>query len=170
MKNIRLFLMAGFYCLVAIPAPAQAQAVATGNVPSKTYSRVPIASGPAVLGVFEGRFPCQELARQLQVAVTAECTKLKWRLTLFRDPATGQPATYKLEGSFYRDQARTGPWTMVRGTPGNPRTVVYQLDPDKPPGSLLLLKGDDNVLFMLDQDRNLRVGTDYLSYTFNRVR
>ncbi|MBO0948448.1 hypothetical protein [Fibrella forsythiae] len=32
-----------------------------------------------------------------------------------------------------------------------------------------LLKGDDNVLFILDQTRGFRVGTADLSYTLNRV-
>jgi hypothetical protein len=165
MKRILLLLMAG---LCFFPAPAQT--LAAGNVPAKSSARLPIASGPAVLGVFEGRFPCQEVARQLKMAVTGACTKIKWRLTLFRDPAAGQPTTYKLEGSFFRDQARTGSWALVRGTKANPRAEVIQLDPDKPAGSLLLLKGDENVLFILDQHRRLRVGTDYLSYTLNRVK
>ncbi len=31
------------------------------------------------------------------------------------------------------------------------------------------MKGDDNVLFVLDQSRQFRVGGAYLSYTLNRV-
>jgi hypothetical protein len=162
-----LFLLA---CLCSPLAPGWAQVAASGNEPTKSNARMPIASGPGVLGVFEGRFPCQDIARQLQVATSPDCTKIKWRLTLFRDPATGQPATYQLEGSFFRDQPRTGPWSIGRGTKTNPRAVVYQLDPGNPPATLLLQKGDDNVLFILDQERNLRIGTDYLSYTLNRVK
>jgi hypothetical protein len=168
MRWILLLLITGLYYLPVAPAPAQS--LATGNAPAASSARVPIAGGAAVLGVFEGRFPCQEIARQLKIEVTAECTKIKWRLTLFRDPATGQPTTYKLEGSFFREQARTGPWALVRGSKANPRAQVVQLDSDKPPGSLLLLLGDENVLFILDQARQLRVGTDYLSYTLNRVK
>jgi hypothetical protein len=33
-----------------------------------------------------------------------------------------------------------------------------------------ILQGDENVLFILNQDRQLRAGTDYLSYTLNRVK
>jgi hypothetical protein len=56
-------------------------------------------------GAFEGRTPCQEIAGQLNLAVDAGCTKLKWRVTLFQDAATGRPTTYKHEGTLYRDGA-----------------------------------------------------------------
>ena len=57
----------------------------------------------------------------------------------------------------------------MRGTKTDPEAIVYQLDSDQPKVSVYLLKGDDNVLFVLDQERNYRVGDSYLSYTLNRV-
>lgn len=123
------------------------------NVPSKTTGRMPIASGPTVLGVFDGRFPCAEIYRDWKLPARPECQKLKWSLTLFHDPETQQPTTYSLNRG-----KREGKWA-----------IVYQLDSDKPEVSVYLLKGDDNVLFVLDQQRHFRVGNAYLSYNLNRV-
>ncbi|MGA0560144.1 hypothetical protein ACO2Q8_26010 [Larkinella sp. VNQ87] len=141
-----------------------AQEARATNTPSKTYSRTPLAEGPTVVGTFEGRFPCAEIYRDWKMPVRPECVKLKWGLTLFQDPATHQPTTYRLNRN-----TREGTWAIVRGTKTDPNAVVYQLDSDKPEVSIYLLKGDDNVLFVLDQERNFRVGNDYLSYTLNRV-
>lgn len=55
--------------------------------------------------------------------------------------------TYKLRGTFFRERVREGKWTIVGGPKTSPNAVVYQLDPDKPQGSLFLLKADSNILF-----------------------
>lgn len=141
----------------------------TGNRPSRTTARTPVEEGPAVLGVFEGRFPCREIAGDWKVPVGPECEKVKWRLTLFRDPQTGKATRYLLLGSLNRDRRRYGTWAMVRGVPGDPQAEVFQLDADRPEVSVFLYKGDDNVLFVLDQQHRFRVGDDYLSFTLNRV-
>lgn len=65
MKKIWVSLLVASSYFLAVPAPAQTSA----NVPAKSNSSRPVASGPAVLGVFEGRFPCQEVAGQLQLRV-----------------------------------------------------------------------------------------------------
>jgi hypothetical protein len=148
---------------------AYAQTASLVNVPSKTTSRTPVASGPSVLGVFDGRFPCAEIAKDWKITVGSECVKVKWDLTLYQDPNTHQPTTYRLRGTLNRSAAREGKWAILRGTKAYPQAVVYQLDADKPSVSIYLLKGDDNVLFILDQERNLRVGNAHLSYTLNRV-
>ena len=127
------------------------------------------ANGSPVPGVFEGRSPCREIARELNIAERAECIKIKWRLTLYQDPNKLIPTTYKLEGTTYREAPREGTWTIVRGSKTDPGAVVYQLDPDKPQGSLFFLKGDDKILFFLDKERNLLVGNGDFSYTLNKV-
>ncbi|GAA4454340.1 hypothetical protein GCM10023189_20650 [Nibrella saemangeumensis] len=132
-------------------------------------SRTPEASGPSVAGVFQGRFPCSEIAKDWKVTVGPECIKVKWGLTLYQDPNTHEPTTYHLRGTLNRSAAREGKWAIVRGTKTDPNAIVYQLDSDKPDVSVYLLKGDDNVLFILDQQRNFRVGDENLSYTLNRV-
>jgi hypothetical protein len=120
---------------------------------------------PVVKGVFEGRTPCQELARQFGVSVPADCFKLKWRLTLFDDPATGAPTTYKLEGTLYRSRPLVGKWSMVRDT--RAQRTVYHLNLNGP-ATLSFVKADDNILFLLDATGAYRVGNDTFSYTFNR--
>lgn len=120
------------------------------------------------LGRFVGRSPCQEVARELSKPVTPDCIKVKWDLTLYHDPNTLAPTTYKLNGTFFRERVREGKWTIVRGTKTSPNAVVYQLDPDKARGSLFLLKADSNILFFLDRDRNFLVGNSNFSYTLNR--
>ena len=141
---------------------SQAQNVTTNAEPD-------MPTGPHVLGVFDGRTPCQELARQLKVVTIPECIKIKWRLILFQDPATQAPTSYSLEGFVYRKPPRTGKWTILKGTKTDPNAIVYQLDPDNSGGFLSFLKADDNILFFLAGDRNLLVGNTYFSYTLNRA-
>ncbi|WP_420150817.1 hypothetical protein [Spirosoma sp.] len=158
-----------FFLLLTSVVSLYAQDARQTNVPSKTTSRKPIASGPSVLGVFAGRFPCAELAKDWKLTVSPECWKVKWALTLFQDSVTHQPTTYHLLGTLNRQAAREGKWSFVKGTPSDPEAIVYQLDSDTPDVSVYILKGDDNVLFILDQQRRMRVGDENLSYTLNRI-
>ncbi|MBD2701168.1 copper resistance protein NlpE N-terminal domain-containing protein [Spirosoma sp. BT702] len=167
MKPTLSFLLLGFFFTLANSIHAQEARLA--NVPSKSNSRKPIASGPLVVGVFAGRFPCSEIAKDWKYPERPECTKVKWAITFFQDSVTHQPTTYHLLGTLNRQAAREGKWSIVKGTKTEPEAIVYQLDPDKPDVSVYLLKGDDNVLFILDQQRKMRVGDDYLSYTLNRI-
>ena len=161
-------ILKAFFCLalglLSLPPRIQAQPSRSANVPAKTTSRTPVASGPAVVGVFDGRFPCAEIHQDWKLPARPECVKMKWSLTLYQDPTTHQPTTYQLNRG-----SRTGKWALVRGMRNDPNAVVYQLDSDKPEESVYLLKGDENVLFVLDQSRQFRVGGAYLSYTLNRV-
>ena len=77
--------------------------------------------------------------------------------------------SYSLEGFVYRKPPRIGKWTILKGSKTDLNALVYQLDPDSPGGFLSFLKGDDNILFVLDRERNLMVGNIYFSYTLNRV-
>jgi hypothetical protein len=105
--------------------------------------------------------------------VDAGCTKLKWRVTLSQDAATGRPTTYKHEGTLYRDGAmygaapRTGSWTMLRDAETG--ALIYRLDRGQPGEYLLLLRADENVLLFLDKDGHALVGDRSHSYTLNRA-
>lgn len=164
MKTLLMIIAGLFSTQTAI-----AQHAELTNVPSKTTTRQPIAEGPEVWGVFHGRVPCQQMAGVLNLPVEAGCETLKWGFTFYKNPKTGEPTTYEWAGSLYRDKARTGQWTTARGTANDRDATVIVLDPDQPGKSLMFLKGDDNVLFILDNSRELMVGGDYLGYTFNRV-
>ncbi len=166
MKGIGLVLMT---CCSLFATPPATPVIASPMQSVATNAKPDLPTGPHVLGVFDGRTPCQELARQLKVVTIPECIKIKWRLILFQDPATHAPTSYSLEGFVYRKPPRTGKWTILKGTKTDPNAIVYQLDPDTPQGFQSFLKADDNILFFLDQDRNLLVGNIYFSYTLNRA-
>lgn len=124
--------------------------------------------------IFIGRSPCQEMAKELSRHVPSDCFKLKWALTLHRDPKTLAPTTYKLRGSLYwndntgAEHPREGKWSVVKGTKTNPNAVVYQLDAFGPDGPIRLLKTDPNVLFFMRKDGSLLIGNEEFSYTLNR--
>jgi hypothetical protein len=166
MKKTFLILLV---CCFLFRISTNAQSTGGGNVPEKNTSRLPLPAGPTVVGVFDGRTPCQEMAKQLNEKTIPECIKIKWRLVLYQDAKTHEPTTYKLEGFVYRNPPREGKWAVTRGTKSDPQAIVYQLDPDKPDRSIYILKGDDNVLFFMDKDKNLMVGGSDFSYTLNRT-
>lgn len=164
MKNILVLIIASFSILNADQANAQTSSA--NNVPSQSITSDPIPKGLSVVGVFEGRPPCQEIAKQLKSATSPDCTKIKCRLILFQDSNTFQPTTYKFLGRFLPPE---GKWKIIKGTKSNPDAVVFQLDLGKPGDSFYFLKGDENVLFILDEHKELRVGNVNFSYTLNRV-
>ncbi len=131
-----------------------------GEFPAESFTKV----------VFEGRTPCQEVAREANIVVDAACFKLKWRLRLFQDSTTHKPAYYELERTYHRRSILTGKWTIFSATINNRRETVYQLDPDKPEASIRLMKGDANVLFFLDQNLNFLPGGNEFSYTLNKAQ
>ena len=147
---------------------AFAQTATEGNTPFKSsYSKV--AEGASVLGVYDGRCPCTEIAKQLKIKRADDCIKLKWRLSLFKDPVTQLATTYKLEGTLFRDAAAAGTVTMLKGNAAFPDADIYQLNNVLNKATLLLMKGDDNVLFFLDEEKNFYVGNSNFSFTLNRV-
>lgn len=137
------------------------------TVPDMSYQILPLATGPTVFGVFEGRSPAHGIARELKIPLHPAATKAKWRVTLYQDPDTQEPTTYKIEGTLFRPKAREGKWTIQRGNINDPKATIYQLSSITEP-ALHLLKGDDNVIFFLDQNRMPMVGHCEFSYTLNR--
>src|SRR5262245_47849434 len=109
------------------------------------------------------------ITRFLKRDPNARGTKLKWVITLFQDPMTQRPTTYRIEGTLFRRNIREGRWTIRQGTATDPHATVYELEPTRSQAGLSLLKGDDNVLFFLDGDREPFVGHADFSYTLNRV-
>jgi hypothetical protein len=153
--------------LLADPSPEPTKPVAESA--SESFWKKTPRHGPEVLGYFEGRSPCQEIAKLLHVSGRDECIKIKWQLILYQDPVTHEPTGYALGGFAWRNPPKTGKWIIVKGTKEDPNAVVYQLDPDDPKGFLSFLKADDNILFFLDKNRELLVGNERFSYTLNRA-
>ena len=134
-------------------------------VPSLT-TLLPAVSAQDV--IFDGRTPCLDLARQYNIPVENDCFKLKWKLTLHRDPTTKAPTIYTLQSTLHRSTAIEGKWAILKGLSTNPDAVVYRLDPDKPREAMSLLVGDENVLFFLDKENRLFTGNGDFSFTLNR--
>ena len=149
----------------AEPAEKLVDPALSRSEPFMSYQIQALASGPAVAGVFEGRSPCHGIASQLQITVPAACLKAKWRITLFRNPATLAATSYRIEGTFFRSGAVEGSWASIQRSQNG--ASVYRLTRSNGP-PLYLLKGDDNVLFFLNRDQQPMVGNVYFSYTLNR--
>lgn len=126
-----------------------------------------VGTGSPLVGVFEGRTPCVEIVYEFtKVTPSAACQKVKWRLYLYQDPATGAPTTYQFDGTH---TSREGTWTVTRGAAADPHALVYQLRLDDSARIVSFLKPDDNHLMLLDADLNLMVGDRLWSYTFSRA-
>jgi hypothetical protein len=122
-----------------------------------------------LIGYFDGRTPCQELAKQLNEPTIPDCIKIKWRLTLYKNDADITSGTYSLEGFKFRgDNILKGTWQTIKGTKSDPNAIVYQLSHSLK-GSLFFLKADDDVVFFLDKDRNIMVGNKNFSYALYKT-
>jgi hypothetical protein len=136
--------------------------------PPESYTILPVATGPNVFGVFEGRTPCQGIARALQWPVDASCRKLKWRVTLFHDPVTRAPTTYRMEGTLFRSGPQEGRWRLVDAGPTSRRARVFRLEGTGAAPALSLFEADPNVVFCLKRDGRLLAGTAEFGYTLDR--
>lgn len=178
MKNILIISVTA--CCSLLVNLSKAQTAAADNKLSQTITFRPIPKGPSVLGVFEGRPPCPEIAKQLNLPIPGDCEKLKWDLVFYRDPVTLKPSTFTLyiagggdvvkqEGGSYQRKILEGKWTIVKGPGSDPGAAVYALEFGNAKTRMYLFKGDENVLFVLDENKEFRVGNEDFSYTLNRV-
>ncbi|MFI5130725.1 MAG: hypothetical protein ACHQFX_12065 [Chitinophagales bacterium] len=130
-------------------------------------------SDSLVIGVFDGRTPCNTDLTGLNGISMPGCQIVKCRLMLYQDIKTHEPTSFQLltvyVGKGDNRYTTTGKWKMLQGTATDPGAIIYQLEPDsgKTP-SLTFLKADDNILFLLDKDGTFLVGDEYTSYTLNR--
>jgi hypothetical protein len=116
---------------------------------------------------FQGRTPCQELARLMGEDKSSACNKMKWYIILYLDSVTGKPSYYLKGGRGYKKETMTrGSWEITRRKDGR---MIYKLDAEKKNFAVYLLRGDDNILFFTDPEGNLLVGDDDFSYTLNRT-
>ena len=122
-----------------------------------------------LIGYFDGRTPCQELAKQLNEVTIPECIKIKWRLALYNNGADTTSGTYTLEGfNFRRDNILKGTWQIVKGTKADPNAIVYQLSHSLK-GPLFFFKADEDILFFLDNEKNIMVGNRNFSYALYKT-
>lgn len=124
-----------------------------------------VPPGTVLLANYEGRTACQEMITALDMPANAECDKRKMALVLYVDKETKLPASYKIKGVGIR--SGKGKWSIEKGIPGHPEAIVYRLDMGTV--SMFLLKMEE-VLFILDKQKNFLVGNAKYSYTLNRVK
>jgi hypothetical protein len=143
-----------------------AQILSTSNQPSRVWPGERVVAGKHVYGQFVGRTACQELLKALNMDASPECLKKKLNIILYQDSVTGKPTTYETKG--FGKLSGKGNWTIQRGTPTDATATVFQIQLDTST-SLFLLKGDENVLFILDKKKNFLIGNAKFSYTLNRA-
>jgi len=125
--------------------------------------------------VFDGRMPCYAPLLALSGKTTTGCTLVKCRIIFFSDKNSDDPASIKLYsihvGTGNTRYVATGKWITTRGTKADPNCTLYKLQFEYggQQRNLVLLKGDDNVLFLLDDQLNCMSGNDYCSFTLNRI-
>jgi hypothetical protein len=167
MKQLIFILSA---CLgLSLTHSAKGQTAAIDNKISESITFREMPKDAAVYGIFEGRTPCFEISRQLGTNLPPDCDHLKWQLIFFRDTLTLKPTTYILTTEMFEGRPLKGKWKITRRTKTDPTATIYVLETNLPGKSIYLLKGDENVLFILDENRKFRKGNQDFSYTLNRV-
>jgi hypothetical protein len=114
--------------------------------------------------VFEGRTPCGRLPKVYDLKAPKECYKIKWLLTLRRDPLTFVPTTYSFKRVLGSPSESAGKWSMT----SKPDVVLYELLPNDKKPPITFLAGDENVIFFLDDRKQIFVGNEDFSYSLNR--
>jgi hypothetical protein len=137
------------------------------TVPATTSSlprtdRLPVLEADSLLGVFEGRTPCGPIANGFTGFPSQGCEKIKWRLTLYRNPASKAPSSYLYQGTRTTHQ---GSWRAAADSDRR----VYQLSPSGAGEKLSLLSIEDKVLLLLNRDGGVLAGDASWSYALNRV-
>lgn len=129
-----------------------------------------ISDDEALELVFEGRTPCQEFKKEYpEMKASSECFKIKWKLVLHKDSITDKPSTCTIR-NIVDNQPRdvSAKWEILKDAVAHPNATIYRIMVDNLAKPLLLMKGDGNVLFFLDGNKNPFVGNDDFSFTLNR--
>ena len=178
MKNIFALALITVSCLCTNLSIAQTAGADNKISQSITFHEIP--NGPSVYGIFQGRCQCDGIANRFSLVIDNPCDKLKIGITFYQDSVTKKPTTYvlsivgagdliKQSGGSYRSGTVKGNWTITKGNSENKNATVYQLQTNGKNGNLALRKGDENVLFILDENGHFMTGNEYFSYTLNRV-
>jgi hypothetical protein len=151
-------------------------------VPENKFIPVPGLSSQIVtttdtVGIFDGRTPCNDKLTSINNISLEGCQGIKCQLILLQDVKTHAPSSFILRTIYVGNGDNNiysikGKWKIMQRTANDATALIFQLKPDsnKSDDQLLLLKGDDNILYFVDSDCRLLVGNSYLSYTLNRKK
>lgn len=143
--------------------PDVADATVVGSRASVVREPTVPQRADSMFGVFEGRTPCGAISSGFTGFGGPGCEKIKWRLTLLREPASGAPSMYRYAGTRTN---RSGRWMMEQVGAGR---RIIRLHDDRQQLALSLLSIDDRVLLLLDINDEVLVGDASWSYALNRV-
>src|SRR5262249_52280419 len=145
------------------------------GAPGLGHSEPPATDEKAdVLDEFTGSTPCGEPVGKLFGIPVDATPPVQWALTLYQDPKTKAPTSYKLRAEFDGAKApaarkpvakeKEGRWSIGKGAKSDKESVVYELD-----GAVNFLRLSDDILHAMNPDGTLAVGNAGWSYTLNRV-
>ena len=165
MANPSLRRIVGVLVLFAPPGCAQPQ---RDPVAVEPWFPTLDEKGDPVFAVFEGRIPCNS-------PELIGCDKVKVSLVLYKDVRSNVPTNYKLARVYVATSPQgnrlvaSGLLSVTRGTTLDPSATVYRLDANAPPEFRAHWAIGTDILFMLDERLNLKVGTAGWSYVLNRT-
>jgi hypothetical protein len=110
------------------------------------------------------------------------CELIKWHLKFSGANGNKSSGTYVLDCDYGMPKQgtrgfinggthlhREGKWVIAKGTPANSSAVIYKLDPDKPEESISFIRLNENLLHLLDSQKQLMIGNGAWSYTLSSV-
>lgn len=105
-----------------------------------------------------------------------DCSAIKVGLALYRNTRTGAPTTYRLARVYVASSPQgsrlelDGTWDVAQGTALDRNAAVYRLDAGAPNEFRLYWAIGRDLLFLLDDNLQPRVGTASWSCVLNRTR
>jgi hypothetical protein len=115
---------------------------------------------------FDGRTPCAEISKLLDLGLSQACIKLKWRFIFQQNHASDQQGTFVMKRIFRHAEQTNGEW-MVQNQGGNP---VLNLQFDGMEKSMSLMQIGEGVLIFLDTQGQPYVGNADFSFGLNRKK
>lgn len=147
----------------------KAQTVSADNKVSESITFRDMPKGKNVYGIFEGRTPCEQISKLLGATLPSDLDHLKWQVIFYQDPVTGKPTTFSLTTEMFDRRLLTGKWNLAHGAKGKATATLIALNCENPAKKINLRKGDENVLFILDENLDFMTGNADFGYTLNRV-
>ncbi len=115
---------------------------------------------------YDGRTPCAEMSKALDLGTSSACIKLKWRITFQQTEANSQAGTFVMKRIFRQADQTNGQW-MVQNQGENP---VLKLQFEGMNQSMSLMQIGEGVLIFLDPQGQPYVGNADFSFGLNRKK
>jgi hypothetical protein len=126
-------------------------------------------NGDPAMADFENHIPCVDIENKS----IENCDRIKFGIVLYHDPQTKAPTTYIISrvhvGVNSERTVNKGTWTTTRGNALDPNAVVYKLDSNAPEEFRNFWALGEDILFILNQEMQPRVGDAAYGYALNRV-